>query len=248
MTAYVGYDGSGKTYHMTQVALGLIAQGHDVFSLHDLEGSRQFHDLREMLRMRRCHIFLDEFHQEAGSDRHDLDPVLKHVISQHRKYHMTIHWSAQSWWYMHPFVRRQTSFCWKHEAIWRDADSGKSRIGLHRAVRIAGLEEELKHRRPQVLAKRWIWIKPKIFRKYESYKPLPIDGSVVSDEEIARIRDPYMHELKTLAASDDLPKHPAEPEREQKAFGSDHEGDERRHSVHGDDEPNQLDAGAHLHE
>lgn len=222
---YVGLDGSGKTYHMTRVALRLMERGIDVFSLHHVEGAFPFDDLREMLRMRRCHIFLDEVHQKMGSELHhtDVDPVFRHVVSQHRKYEQTIHWSAQSWWYVNPFLRRQTGFVWKHHAIFRDKDTGRSKIGLHRAIKIAGVDEELKRRRPQILAKRNLWITKKVHGKYDSYQALPLNKDVVSDDEIAAIQDPYEREkIKKLStASKELPHEPEQSPDEQYTLNGD---------------------------
>jgi len=199
IVAYTGLAGSGKTYHMTQTALKLIERGEIVFSRHELEGAYPLVDEREMLRMRDCHIFFDEWHQDHNArEWFSMDEVLKHIITQSRKYGITIHWSAQHWLYMDSFIRRNTDFCWKHWAVWRDADTGISKIGMHKAIKVAGMEEELKHTRPDILAKKTIWIKKKVFSKYDSYKPIMLDKAKLSDDAIARILDPYAREKMTI--------------------------------------------------
>lgn len=193
--AYTGLAGSGKTYHMTQIALKLIEQGKIVFSRHELEGAYPILDEREMLRMRDCHVFFDEWHQDhSAKEWWNLDEVLKHMVTQSRKYSMIIHWSAQHWLYMDSFIRRNTDYVWEHQAKFRDPDTGESRIGWHRAKKIAGIEAELRHRNPKILATKNIWIKKNIYQKYDSFKPLMISKAKLSDEEINAIADPYSRE------------------------------------------------------
>jgi hypothetical protein len=192
IVAYTGLAGSGKTYHMTSIALSLIQRGEIVFSRHELEGAYPLVDEREMLRMNDCHVFFDEWHQDHGAKEWwNLDEVLKHMVTQSRKYSIVIHWSAQHWLYMDSFIRRNTDYCWEHRALFRDADTGASKIGLHKAVKISGIDVELKRRQPEILAKKWIWIKPKVYQQYDSFKPIMISKTKLSDDEINAIADPY---------------------------------------------------------
>jgi hypothetical protein len=201
--AYTGLAGSGKTYHMTQVALKLIERGEIVFSRHEIEGAYPIVSERELLRMHDCNVFFDEWHQDhSAKEWWDMDEVVKHIVTQSRKYSIIIHWSAQHWLYMDSFIRRNTDYCWQHEAMIRDPDTGNSRIGWHRARKIAGLEEELKHTRPQVLASKNIWIKKKIYEKYDSFKPIMLSKAKLSDDEINAIQDPYSRDRSHVSQQD----------------------------------------------
>lgn len=190
--AYTGLAGSGKTYHMTKTALRLIEQNHIVFARHELEGSYPIVNERELLMMHDCHVFFDEWHQDhSAKEWWQMDEVVKHIVTQSRKYNIIIHWSAQHWLYMDSFIRRNTDYCWKHWALFRDSDTNESRIGLHRAIKVSGLEEELRHKRQHALAKKWIWIKKNVYEKYDSFKPIMLDKAKLSDAEIEAIKDPY---------------------------------------------------------
>lgn len=190
---YTGISGSGKTYSMTSLGLSLIARGKIVFSRHELEGAYPILDERELLRMHDCHVFFDEWHQDhSAKEWWDLDEVVKHIVTQARKYSITIHWSAQHWSYMDSFIRKNTDICWRHEALFPDPETGESRIGLHRREKVAGLSEELKHRRPKILSKKYFFIKKNVYESYDSYKPIMISKAKLSDAEIEAIRDPYL--------------------------------------------------------
>lgn len=198
---YTGISGSGKTYHMTQTGLTLIERGKIVFSRHEMEGAYPILDERELLRMHDCHVFFDEWHQDhSAKEWWDLDEVVKHIVTQARKYSITIHWSAQHWSYMDSFIRRNTDVCWHHRALFPDPETGMSKIGVHRAEKVAGLDDELKHRNPKILYKKWIFIKPKIYEAYDSYKPIMLSKAKLSDAEIEAIKDPYQRPVTHITA------------------------------------------------
>jgi len=229
--AYTGLAGSGKTYHMTQTALKLIERNEIVFSRHEIEGAYPLVDEREMLRMNDCHVFFDEWHQDhSAKEWFNLDEVLKHMVTQSRKYSIVIHWSAQHWLYMDSFVRRNTDYCWRHRAVMRDPDTGESRIRLTRAIKVAGLEEELKHRNPTILAKKNIWIRPKVYEAYDSFKPIMLSKAKLSDEEIAAIADPYKRSVTHLSAEHSVNRHPYFVREESKLDGEG-EADDYRESA-----------------
>jgi hypothetical protein len=203
IVAYTGLAGSGKTYHMTQVALNLIAHNEIVFSRHEIEGAYPLVDERELLYMQHCHVFFDEWHQDhTAKDWYNLDEVVKHIVTQSRKYSIIIHWSAQHWLYMDSFIRRNTDFCWRHEALFRDPATGMSRFGLHRRTKVAGIEMELKHARPEVLANQLFLVRPKIYKKYDSFKPIMLSRAKLSDDEILAIKNPYSREATHVTADD----------------------------------------------
>lgn len=209
--AYTGLAGSGKTYHMTRTALDLIKRDQIVFSRHELEGAYPIVDEREMLRMSDCHVFYDEWHQDhSAKDWWDMDEVLKHIITQSRKYGIIIHWSAQHWLYMDAFVRRNTDYVWEHEALFRNPETGESRLHLHRTEKFTGLEVELKHRHPARLARKYFFATPKVFNNYSSYKPIMLSKEKLSDEDILKIQDPYSREKTHLQSSANHPenRHP----------------------------------------
>lgn len=192
---YTGLAGSGKTYSMTQTALKLIKKGEIVFSRHEIEGAYPLVDERELLRMQHCHVFFDEWHQDhSAKEWYFLDEVVKHIVTQSRKYSILIHWSAQHWLYMDAFIRRNTDYVWEHEALFRDPNTGASRFGLHYARKITGLQAELKYRRPDILAKRYFFIKKKVYNAYDSFKPIMLSKAKISDEELEAIADPYQRE------------------------------------------------------
>jgi hypothetical protein len=205
---YTGLAGSGKTYHMTQVALRLMKQKEIVFSRHELEGAYPLLDEREMLRMQHCHVFYDEWHQDhSAKEWYNLDEVVKHIITQSRKYSIVIHWSAQHWLYMDSFIRRNTDYVWEHKALFRDADSGASRIGLHVARKTHGMELELRHVKSEQLAKKYFFIKKKVYSKYDSFKPIMISHAKLSDDEIAQIKDPYARETMHIVPNGEVTPH-----------------------------------------
>jgi hypothetical protein len=203
MIAYTGLDGSGKTYHMAEVCQRVLRAGIDCFGTTPFQGARMLENHRQLLRINKAHIFFDEWHQDNDArEWYHLDPVLKHIISQHRHYDLVIHWSAQAWAFMDPFVRRETAFVWDHEALFRDKDTGRSKIagklpfvgtvaGLHKAVKYPAWEIELKHRRPKVLASRYFFIRPAVYETYDSYKKIALTSKKVSDDEISAIVNPY---------------------------------------------------------
>lgn len=188
---YTGYSGSGKTYHMTKIALDLLSKGIRVYSRHEIKGARPLLDDKEMIYLEGCHVFLDEWHQDHdASEWRKLSPLVKHIVTQARKYGVTIHWSAQDWRYMDSYIRRNTEDCWIHNALWPDPLTGRSKIGLHSAKRVHGLELELQHRRPEVLQRKRFWIRKKVIEAYDSYKKIMLSSSQVSEEELQAIEDP----------------------------------------------------------
>lgn len=211
IVAYTGLDGSGKTYHMAEVCQRMINDGYDCFGSTPFLGARLIENHRQLLRIERAHIFFDEWHQDHDAKEwYNLDPVLRHIVTQHRKYKLVIHWSAQHYKFMDSYIRRETSFIWEHEALFRDRDSGSSRIrfkipfceqvyGLHRAWKYAALEAELNHRNPKILEKKYFFIKPSIFKTYDSYKKILLTSKQLEDSELEKIKDPYNAPLITDA-------------------------------------------------
>lgn len=206
MIAYTGLDGSGKTYHMAEVCQRMIAAGIDCFGSTPFAGARLLDSHRQLIRIERAHVFFDEWHQDHDAKGwYNLDPVLRHIITQHRKYKLVIHWSAQHFKFMDSYIRRETTFIWEHEALFRDADSGQSRVkfnipffgkveGMHRAWKYAALEAELGHRRPKILEKKTFFINPAVYNSYDSYKKILLTSQHVSDDEMQAIKDPYTAE------------------------------------------------------
>lgn len=203
MIAYTGLDGSGKTYHMAEAAQAAIKKGIDVFATTPFKGARLLENERQLIRIENGHIFFDEWHQDHDAKEWwSLDPVLRHIVTQHRKYNLVIHWSAQHFFFMDSFIRRETAFVWDHEALFRDANTGRSRIcfrlpiigeikGLHRAYKYPALEIELKHRKPKILAKKTFFVRPSIYNTYDSYKKIALTSKQISDDELVKIKDPY---------------------------------------------------------
>lgn len=207
--AYVGLPGSGKTYHMTAIALDLIKRGKIVFSRHQIEGAYPLVDEREMLYMSHCHVFFDEWHQDHEAKKWwDMDEVTRHVVTQSRKYSITIHWSAQHWKYMDTFIRRNTDFAWSHTALFRNPDTGESKINLHRALKFSGLDMERDLRNPKPLERRFIFIRKRVFQAYDSYKPIMLSKEKLTDEDILKIKDPFSRERIKLPPYESRNQHP----------------------------------------
>jgi len=202
--AYIGLEGSGKSYHMAEVCQEALARGMDCFGTTPFRGARVIESHRQMLRMEGAHVFFDEWHQDLDAKEWwKLDPVLRHIVSQHRKYGLTIHWSAQDYFFMDPFVRRETSFVWQHEALYRDPMTGRSKIvgkipfigqvyGLHRARKYNAIDIERKHRAMESLAGKTFFVKKSICDTYDSFKKIMLTSDKVSDEELCAIKDPYL--------------------------------------------------------
>jgi len=188
---YTGYSGSGKTYHMTKIALDLMKQGIKVYSRHEIKGARPILDDRELIYLENCHVFMDEWHQDHDAAQwRQLSPLVKHIVTQARKYGITIHWSAQDWRYMDSYIRRNTEDCWCHEALFPDELTGRSRVGIHHAWKVHGIEMELQHRKPKRLKNKFFRVNKKVITAYDSYKKILLTSAQVTDEEIASIKDP----------------------------------------------------------
>jgi len=241
---------------MAMVNQKVLKSGFDSFSQTPMKGARMLENHRQLLRINRAHIFLDELHQDYDARGwYNLDPVFRHIITQHRKYDQVLHWSAQSWEYMDPFVRRNTDFVWQHTAVFRDPDTGKSRFGIHRAKKISGVERELKRRRPKILAKKWILIRPKIFNTYDSYKKIALTSKHVTDQELEAITDPYdgeviedltaaqaaVHGIRDLVPSEFL-EDPEEEEKDKiRALKAEHEAQDDGDLIEGQQPPDHGD-------
>lgn len=192
MICHEGLDGSGKTYDMAEHALRMIASGKDCFGTFSVVGMRPLEDARQMMKIEHAYLYFDEWHQDLDAKQwYNLDPVIRHMVSQHRHYHLVIHYSTQSFFYMDPFIRRETTFVWQHEALFRDPDTGVSRFGLHRKRKYNAKEIELKRRNPQCLAKKTFFLSPKVYTQYDSFKKVILTSKHVSDAELEAIKDPY---------------------------------------------------------
>jgi len=270
---YTGYSGSGKTYHMTKVALDLIKRGIPVYSRHEIKGARPILDDKELIYLEHCHVFMDEWHQDHDAAQwRQLSPLVKHIVTQARKYGITIHWSAQDWRYMDSYIRRNTEDCWQHWAIMPDELTGRSRIGLHRAIKIHGLDAELQRRKPKRLAGKFFFIRKAVITSYDSYKKILLTSAQINDEELAKILDPSERpattEIKHIArgsfrqielspieiqvmpepdrgdelAADELINEHPHPEREKPGLDSDPQRDNDRELIKGNDKPYNLRA------
>jgi len=217
--AYTGLDGSGKTYHMAEVCRQVLNAGLDCFGTTPFQGARLLENERQLLRIENAHIFFDEWHQDHNAKEwFNLDPVLSHIVTQHRKYNLVIHWSAQAFGFMDSFIRKETMFVWDHEALFRDPNTGRSKIvgklpfigkfnGLHKAIKYPAWEIELKHRKPKVLASRHFLIRENVYTTYDSYKKIMLTSKQVSDSELEAITDPYNAEVIKDVASVSHVKH-----------------------------------------
>lgn len=191
VTAFLGYPRSGKTYHMTEIALDLIASGERVASRHEIEGALPITSDLEMVHLSGFHVFLDEWHiDRSARDWRKLPKIIKHLTSQASKYDLHIYWSAQSWWFMPSEIRAVTEYAWLHEPILRHPRTDRSRIGLHRATRVAGCELEAEHQNPPIVETHTFWIRKKIASKYNSKRAIFVPDDVMSESELQAVLDP----------------------------------------------------------
>jgi len=192
MICHEGLDGSGKTYAMAEHALRMIAEGKDCFGTFSVKGMRPIQDARQMIKIENAFLYFDEWHQDLDAKQwYNLDPVIRHMVSQHRHYRLVIHYSTQSFFYMDPFIRRETAFVWQHEARFRDPDTGNSRFKLHTMRKYNAKDIELKRRNPPALAKKTFFLSPKVYLQYDSFKKVILTSKHVSDAELEAIQDPY---------------------------------------------------------
>jgi len=199
MICHEGLDGSGKTYSMAEDALRNIALGRDCFGTFQVVGMRPIVDARQMIKMENARLYFDEWHQDNDAKAWwNLDPIIRHMVSQHRHYKLVIHYSTQSFFYMVRYIRLETSFVWQHEALFRDPDTGESKppwpfhkMHRHRKTRYFAQEFELKKRHPEILERKAYWMKKEVFEKFDSYKKIILTSKHISDEELEKIKDPY---------------------------------------------------------
>jgi len=192
MICHAGLDGSGKTYAMAEHALKMIANGKDCFGTFSVRGMRPLEGARQLIKIENAHIYFDEWHQDLDAKQwFNLDPVIRHMVSQHRHYRLVVHYTTQDFFYMDPFIRRETTFVWEHEALFRNPDTGDSRFRLHRARRYMAKEIELKRRHPKILESKTFFLDKKILCQYDSFKKVILTSKHVSDAELEAIADPY---------------------------------------------------------
>jgi len=191
VTAFLGYPRSGKTYHMTLIAQRLIAAGEPVAANYEMKGSLPITSDLEMVHLAGYHVFLDEWHiQRDQKDWRKLPKLIKHLTSQASKHDLHIYWSAQDWFFMPSSIRMVTEYAWVHESIFRNPHTDRSRIGLHRAVRVAGAEVEAEHRNPRVMEKRYFRIGKKIGSCYNSRRAVFVPEEVISEQALQLILNP----------------------------------------------------------
>lgn len=240
MIGYTGLPGSGKTYHMTKIALDLMRRGTTVFSKHIINGAFSIQNERELLYMNNAHVFFDEWHQDHDAKEWwAMDPVLRHIITQRRKYNITIHWSAQHWGYMDSFIRRATDFCWEHEAFMRDSMTGVSRINLHRAIKRHALDMEKNRARKDQLAKKYFRINKKVYTAYDSFKPILLDNSKLTEADIQVILNPYTRKPMELSPNESRDHH-AYLEAKQNSLNSQPDTDDDSEGIKRNNETDKL--------
>jgi len=191
VTAFIGYPRSGKTYHMTMLALALLAAGEKVASRHEIRGALPLTSDLEMVHLAGYHVFLDEWHIDRPAKEWRHTPrVINHFCSQAAKYDLHIYWSAQDWFFMPYEIRAVTEYAWVHESMFRNKHTDRSRIGLHRAQRIAGCEIEAEHRNPPVVETKYFFIKKKIAQAYNSKRAIFVPEDVMSADDLQKVLNP----------------------------------------------------------
>lgn len=142
ITAFVGYNGSGKTLAAVQVAMAHLDAGRPVLSTvrlldwknprpcddascdsdrHGLEGHMASHplylpftDFRDMFDLRGGHILMDEVTGIADAREHASMPVqVRNHLPQLRRRDVTLGWTTIHWSFADARLRRMTwAACW----------------------------------------------------------------------------------------------------------------------------------------
>jgi len=110
VTAFIGYPRSGKTYHMTMIALELLAAGEKVASRHEIKGALPITSDLEMVHLSGFHVFLDEWHIDRPAEewrslgmkmrnvRRVVCPILRNISREKfRRFVCQFHLSACGW-------------------------------------------------------------------------------------------------------------------------------------------------------
>jgi len=169
--------------------------GKEIWCLGSMNCAKKLRHPLQILYLENSIIYLDELQRFYPSDHSTIDEVTHHIISTHRHSKNIIHWSSQAWEFVHPFWRRETSYCWRYRPLFRDPATGESRIKRHRRSMVTGLDMELHRRQPDILTKDDFWISKKLISRFDSYDKMDVAATDFSDEQatmdlIAKIRDP----------------------------------------------------------
>lgn len=220
--AHVGLDGSGKTAGMTMDAWDMQQResrkknGKEIWCLGSMNFAKKLTHPLQILYLKNSIIYLDELQRWYPSDRTIIDEVTHHIISTHRHDKNIINWSSQDWMFVHPFWRRETSYCWRYRPLLRNPYTGESRIHRHRRSMVKGTDMELNRRQPEVLQQKDFWINKKLISRFDSYERLEVAAVDFANEQatmdiIAKIKNPH---YQPSAGATELvvdPHHDVEP-------------------------------------
>lgn len=213
IVAHIGLDGSGKSAGMTRDAHAAMlaaegrANGKEVWSLGSMNFGKKLTHPLQILYLENSVIFLDELQRFYPSDHTQIDEVTHHIISTHRHDKNIIHWSSQDWSFVHPFWRRETSFCWRYRPLWMDVKTGQSKIHRHRRSMVKGVDMELGRRAPAIITQEDFWINKKLISLFNSYHKMDVAATDFSNEAatmdlIAKIKNPHYQEGSAAGATE----------------------------------------------
>lgn len=242
---HVGIDGSGKSYGMAQDCARISRRenrrknGKEVWSLRPMEGARTLKHPHQMIYLENAIVFLDELQRLYPADNRPIDEITHHIISTHRHSKLAIHWASQDWEYVHKFWRLETGFCWRYEALWRDPESGESRIKRHKRTLVKGTHMELHRRKPDILKKEKFWITKKGIALFNSYEKIEVAMRKVTPEYIASIEDPRS-DWRLPAPSKETVHHEGHTNEEKDTLDPQINAEEYENEIDREDEPDEL--------
>lgn len=251
--AHVGLDGSGKSAGMTMDAGAANEReakkknGKQIWCLGSMKFAKKLTHPLQILYLTNSIIYLDELQRFYPSDHTTIDEVTHHIISTHRHDKNVIHWSSQDWMFVHPFWRRETSYCWRYRPLLRDPFTGESRIHRHRRTMVRGTDMELHRREPDILQKKDFWITKKLISQFDSYEKLGVEATDFTNEQatmdlIARIKNPHYQASAAAAAQlveDEVPNAPGK----QSALNDQRSAEDLEESVVWEDPAKNLQTG-----
>lgn len=180
ITAYIGLPGSGKTYLMSMDILeAMKRRSRQAWVNFPLAGAHYFDDFRQIQQVTKGIIAADELNALAHAhDWHNLDEKLLTLWTQSRKLGIDFWYTTQGFHMVNNQIRYLTNWVWVCRRLFG---------GLHVAEKLDACDVERDRKRPKIYAKRYFYIRPAIFSKYDTYfriKPLGYDLDGADPEKL----------------------------------------------------------------
>jgi len=246
--AHVGLDGSAKSYGMTMDALEAMRRGKEVWSLTTIAGAGKLKNPHQLLFLYDAVVFLDELQRWYPTSSQPPDEIIQHIISTHRHQKLVIHWASQDFSFVNAWIRRETTYAWKYEALHRDHLTGESRwfgtrLKRHERILVSGVAAEREWRQPHVYKKQTFFIKKSIAEKFNTHENMEVVlGDPTKQEYIATLTDPHNEQsaLKTFPNED--PQSPGDHKR----FERNDEGGEGGKNIERKDQADERNSRSYI--